>query len=75
MKDKFGELAPALGVLSEPPPYGQCHDLGCDDVPTNDQMIGREATVAKFDFYAQFFPYDFLHICSHGAGRRIRTEP
>lgn len=29
-------------------------------------LIGRQATLANFDFHAQFFPYDFLHICSHG---------
>jgi hypothetical protein len=29
-------------------------------------LIGRQATMANFDFHAQFFPYDFLHICSHG---------
>jgi hypothetical protein len=29
-------------------------------------LIGREATLANFDFHAQFFPYDILHICSHG---------
>lgn len=29
-------------------------------------LIGRQATMASFDFHAQFFPYDFLHICSHG---------
>lgn len=29
-------------------------------------LIGRTATVHNFDFNAQHFPYDILHICSHG---------
>jgi hypothetical protein len=29
-------------------------------------LIGRNATVANLDFHAQYFPYDVLHICSHG---------
>jgi hypothetical protein len=29
-------------------------------------LIGENATVATFDFHAQYFPYDLLHICSHG---------
>jgi hypothetical protein len=29
-------------------------------------LIGRQATLANFDFHAQFFPYDLLHVCSHG---------
>jgi hypothetical protein len=30
------------------------------------KLTGQEATLANFDFHAQFFPYDILHICSHG---------
>lgn len=29
-------------------------------------LIGESASLAKFDFHAQFFPYDLLHVCSHG---------
>lgn len=29
-------------------------------------LIGKEGTVANFGFYAQYWPYDILHICSHG---------
>jgi hypothetical protein len=29
-------------------------------------LAGRDATLANFDFHAQFFPYEILHICSHG---------
>jgi len=29
-------------------------------------MIGQDANVSNFDFSVQFFPYDILHICSHG---------
>jgi hypothetical protein len=29
-------------------------------------MVGRDASVSNFDFSVQFFPYDILHICSHG---------
>src|SRR6266478_6784825 len=29
-------------------------------------LIGPDASLAKFDFNAQHFPYDLLHICSHG---------
>jgi hypothetical protein len=29
-------------------------------------LVARDATLANFDFHAQFFPYDLLHICSHG---------
>lgn len=29
-------------------------------------LIGQHATLAAFDFHAQYFPYDVLHICSHG---------
>ena len=29
-------------------------------------LIGRDASVANLDFSVQFFPYDILHICSHG---------
>jgi len=29
-------------------------------------LIGEEASLANFDFHAQYFPYDLLHICSHG---------
>lgn len=29
-------------------------------------LIGQHATLAALDFHAQYFPYDVLHICSHG---------
>src|SRR5258708_2012433 len=29
-------------------------------------LIARNATLASFDFHVQYFPYDLLHICSHG---------
>jgi hypothetical protein len=29
-------------------------------------LVAQNATVATFDFHAQYFPYDLLHICSHG---------
>jgi hypothetical protein len=29
-------------------------------------VVGREATVQNFDYYAGDFPYDLLHISSHG---------
>jgi hypothetical protein len=29
-------------------------------------LVGKGGTVANFDFYAQYWPYDMLHICSHG---------
>ena len=29
-------------------------------------LIAQNATLATFDFHAQYFPYDLLHICSHG---------
>ncbi|HVS73832.1 MAG TPA: hypothetical protein VHE23_00285 [Candidatus Acidoferrales bacterium] len=29
-------------------------------------LIGGEATLANLDFHAQYFPFDLLHICSHG---------
>jgi hypothetical protein len=29
-------------------------------------LVARDATLATFDFHAQYFPYDLLHICSHG---------
>ena len=29
-------------------------------------LVGKAGTVANFDFYAQYWPYDILHICSHG---------
>jgi hypothetical protein len=30
------------------------------------QLIGREATLENLDFNVQHFPYNLLHICSHG---------
>ncbi len=30
------------------------------------KLTGNAATVGNFDFHAQYFPYDVLHICSHG---------
>lgn len=30
------------------------------------KILNRESTVANLDFYASHFPYDILHICSHG---------
>jgi hypothetical protein len=42
----------------------------CDFFSSNNYylrpLIGDRATVANLDFHAQFFPYDVLHICSHG---------
>ena len=29
-------------------------------------LLGKGGTVANFGFYAQYWPYDILHICSHG---------
>src|SRR5262249_52419601 len=29
-------------------------------------LVGQNATLANFDFHTQSFPYDLLHICSHG---------
>ncbi len=29
-------------------------------------LVAQNATLATFDFHAQYFPYDLLHICSHG---------
>lgn len=29
-------------------------------------LIGRDATVGSLDFYAPHYPYDIMHICSHG---------
>jgi hypothetical protein len=29
-------------------------------------LIAENASLATFDFHAQYFPYDLLHICSHG---------
>jgi hypothetical protein len=29
-------------------------------------MIGKDASASNFDFSVQFYPYDILHICSHG---------
>jgi hypothetical protein len=29
-------------------------------------LIGADATLANLDFHAQHFPYDLLHLCSHG---------
>jgi len=29
-------------------------------------LVAQNATLARFDFHAQYFPYDLLHICSHG---------
>lgn len=34
-----------LGVLNDPRAYGQCFDVGCDDILTNDQMIDTAAEV------------------------------
>ena len=33
------------GVLSDPRSNGQCYDVGCDDILTNDQMIDITADV------------------------------
>lgn len=30
------------------------------------KLVGRAATVRNFNHYAQQYPYDLLHICSHG---------
>jgi hypothetical protein len=29
-------------------------------------LVGRDASLANFDFIAQHFPYQVLHICTHG---------
>jgi len=29
-------------------------------------LVAQNASLAAFDFHAQYFPYDLLHICSHG---------
>jgi hypothetical protein len=29
-------------------------------------LVGKNATLGSFDFHVQHFPYDLLHICSHG---------
>ena len=34
-----------IGVLNDPRAYGQCYDVGCDDVLTNDQMVDITAEV------------------------------
>jgi uncharacterized protein YbjT (DUF2867 family) len=34
-----------VGVLDDPSTFGQCYDVGCDDVLTNDQMIDVAADV------------------------------
>ena len=34
-----------VGVLDDPRAYGQCYDVGCDDVLTNDQMMDVAADV------------------------------
>lgn len=34
-----------VGVLNDPRAYGQCYDVGCDDVLTSDQMIDVAAEV------------------------------
>jgi len=34
-----------VGVLNDPRAYGQCYDVGCDDILTNDQMIDTAAEV------------------------------
>lgn len=30
------------------------------------QLVGKRATVRAFGYYAEHYPYDVLHICSHG---------
>ena len=34
-----------VGVLNDPRAYGQCYDVGCDDILTNDQMMDVAAEV------------------------------
>ncbi|MDQ2841185.1 MAG: SDR family NAD(P)-dependent oxidoreductase [Acidobacteriota bacterium] len=34
-----------VGVLNDPRAYGQCYDVGCDDILTNDQMMDIAAEV------------------------------
>ncbi len=34
-----------VGVLNDPRSYGQCYDVGCDDILTNDDMIDVTAEV------------------------------
>jgi hypothetical protein len=29
-------------------------------------LVAQNASLATFDFHAQYFPYDLLHICTHG---------
>jgi hypothetical protein len=42
----------------------------CDFLSSNKYylraLVGGDATLASLDFHAQHFPYDLLHICSHG---------
>jgi hypothetical protein len=45
-------------------------DWLCDFFSNNEYylraVVGTKATLGNFDFHAQCFPYDLLHICSHG---------
>ena len=34
-----------VGILNDPRAYGQCYDVGCDDILTNDQMVDITAEV------------------------------
>ncbi len=34
-----------IGVLQEPRAFGQCYDVGCDDILTNDQMLDITAEI------------------------------
>lgn len=34
-----------VGVLGDPRAYGQCYEVGCDDILTNDQMVDMAADV------------------------------
>ncbi len=40
-------------------------------------LLGNDATARNLDFHAQHFPYDILHICSHGGtadGYEVTTK-
>lgn len=43
-----------VGVLDDPQAYGQCYDVGCDDVLTNNQMIDMAAEVLGRNHPAKF---------------------
>ncbi len=51
------------GVLDDPRAYGQCFDVGCDDVLTNDQMIDTAADVlGRRHPFKVYVPQGFLGV-------------